>query len=67
MKNKLNNKTYVSSYGGILLHGGILLPLICKLNYVKMQHNHVHMWLIYVNMEHNYVEMQQNYVNMLCE
>ena len=46
------------------IYGGILLPPTCKINYVNMQHNYVHMRLIYVNMQHNYVNMRLIYVNM---
>ena len=46
------------------LCGGILLPPTCKINYVYMQNNNVHMRLIYVDMQNNYVNMRLVYVNM---
>ena len=38
------------------LCGGILLPPTCKINYVYMQNNNVHMRLIYVDKQY-YVDM----------
>ena len=40
----------------LLLYGGILLPSICKINYVKMQHNYVYMRFIYASKQQNYVD-----------
>ena len=39
-------------------NGGILLPLTCKIIYVNMQHDYVHMPIIYVNMQDKYVDMK---------
>lgn len=50
----------------IYMYGGIILPPICKINYVIMQHNYVNMPLIYVNMQHHYLDIIMSHVDILC-
>ena len=54
-------------YIHIVLYSDIPLPWwhasapICKINYVNMQHEYVHLRLIYVTMQQKYVDIQHNY------
>ena len=44
------------------MHGGILLPLECKLDYVKMKHNYMCML---INMQH--IDVDINYISQLSK